>query len=60
MTQGKAWLLAKMLYTRWYSMHGIAGSKEAWDKLDEWEQIGWHGVAEFVIENFNEKVDSGF
>jgi hypothetical protein len=50
------WLWAKRFFTRWHSMHGIAGQEEAWAAMDEWEQGYWYGVAEFVYENFDEKL----
>jgi hypothetical protein len=31
---------------------------EAWEQMGEWDQGYWYGVAEFVLDNFNEKADS--
>jgi hypothetical protein len=55
MDRKKIWEWAERLYTRYHSMHGLAGSLEAWSKLDEWEQGYWFGVAEFVADHFEEK-----
>jgi hypothetical protein len=53
--RGRCWLWAERLYIRWHSMHGLSNSKEAWEKLNEWDKSYWYGVAEFVFENFEEK-----
>jgi hypothetical protein len=52
------WRWAKRLYIRWHSMHGTRGWDEAWEQMGEWDQGYWYGVAEFVLDNFNEKADS--
>jgi hypothetical protein len=53
--RAKCWSLAKALYVRWHSMHGVYGHEEAWLTLGEWDQGYWYGVAEFVFDNFEEK-----
>jgi hypothetical protein len=36
-------------------MHGTAHSEEAWAALNEWDQGYWYGVAEFVLDYYDER-----
>ena len=54
--QDWCWLWAKRFYTRWHSAHGTCGHDEAWENMDDWDRGYWYSVAEFVFENFEEKV----